>query len=110
MKHIKNVRKFQVIGILDEVTKPFGKNPSFSSSLCNLVVVTKPFSDFHKILFCSSLRNVVEQIYLRENRRAKSENRPIENKSLLLGDTYVFTDIVSTYLSVCAKLSLKIIT
>jgi len=46
MKHTNNVRKIQLIGILDEVTKPHVKNTSFSSSVCNLVVATKQFVGF----------------------------------------------------------------
>jgi hypothetical protein len=46
MKHINNVRKIQLIGILDEVTKPYVKKISFSSSVCKLVVATKLFDGF----------------------------------------------------------------
>jgi len=46
MKYINNVRKIQLIGILGEVTKPYVKNTPFSSSVCNLVVATKPFVGF----------------------------------------------------------------
>jgi len=41
MKRINNVRKIQLIGILDEVAKPHVKNTLFSSSVCNIVVATK---------------------------------------------------------------------